>query len=377
VSLSSNPAKRHSRAAVGAGRGNPAADSLADVSKRRAATLKDVAALVGVSAATISHVINSTRRVKVETRERVFAAIEELGYSGDSIARSLRRGQTAILGLVVSDIENPYFTVLASHVQRVAALRGYQVIFANSAEQADRERESINAMRAQRVDGIILAPVAKENVEFLANQSTPLVLVNRQFSNIETCNVIVDDMYGATLGFEHLWNLGHRDIVVVHGDMDRSTTVARIAGVRNAHLQHGIEFGKTVLIDAGRSGNDGEAQLIGVLKQRPQPTAILALSNWSMLAVVKALRQGMVHCPDQVSLVGLGVTSPYWMPAASISMVEQPIAQMAHDAVELLLDQFEHTLAAKSIVLRPSFTAGLSSARVGKALKARARMSGS
>ncbi len=124
-------------------------------------TLKDVAERAGVSVATVSHAINRTRKVKDDTRDSVFAAITELGYSGHSIARSLRRGRTAMLGLVVSDIENPFFTMLASRVQRAAAAHGYQLIFANSEERADREREIAEAMSAQRVDGIILAPVAE------------------------------------------------------------------------------------------------------------------------------------------------------------------------------------------------------------------------
>src|SRR5690606_3102464 len=114
-------------------------------------TIKDVAKAAGVSVATVSHTVNNTRKVNPETRERVLAAIRQLGYSGHSIARSLRRGQTSTLGLVVSDIENPFFTKLASHVQRIASLHGYQVVFANSDEHPERERQIIDALTTQRV----------------------------------------------------------------------------------------------------------------------------------------------------------------------------------------------------------------------------------
>ncbi|CAM5220966.1 LacI family kdg operon repressor OS=Castellaniella defragrans OX=75697 GN=HNR28_002473 PE=4 SV=1 [Castellaniella defragrans] len=340
-------------------------DIQSEVAKHRSVTtLKDVAALGGVSTATVSHVLNNTRRVTAETRARVFAAIEKLGYTGDGVARSLRRGRTAILGLVVSDIENPFFTVLASHVQRVAALRGYQVIFANSAEQRERERESINAMRAQRVDGIILAPVSKDNVAPLASQQISLVLVNRKFEDLKICSVVVDDKYGATLGFDHLWELGHRDIAVVHGDLSRSTTMARLDGIRSACTRHRIPFSKILKIDAGRSGSNGEAELNQVLATHPHPTAIFALSNWSMLAAVRALSRSALRCPGDISLVGLGTISPYWMPASSISLVEHPIEKMAAEAVRLVLDQIEGAPEVESIVLQPSFTSGLSSAPI-------------
>jgi LacI family transcriptional regulator len=326
-------------------------------------TLKDVANRAGISVATVSHVLNDTRKVRVETRERVLAAVHELGYSGHSIARSLRRGRTTTLGLVVSDIENPFFAVLASRVQRAAALRGYQVVFSNSEESSEREREIIDALSAQRVDGIILAPVAQENAALLANRRIPLVLVNRRFTGIAAPHVIVDDHMGASLGFDHLWAQGHRIIAAVHGGMERSTTVERIAGVRDSYARRGVVFDEAVLtIDAGRSGDKGEAALVKLFARKERPTAILALGNWALLAAIRGLHAGLLRCPDDVSLVGYGVTSPYWMPSSSISMVEQPVVQMAQAAVQLCFEQIENPGQAESVVLRPAFSAGQSSA---------------
>ncbi len=303
----------------------------------RSATLRDVALLAEVSTATASHVINGTRKVKDETRDRVFAAIHTLGYSGHSIARSLRRGRTAMLGLVVSDIENPFFAMLAGHVQRAAALRGFQVIFANSEERCDREREILEALTAQRVDGIILAPVARENMRLLLSRRIPLTVVNRRFPDVEAPHVIVDDPRGAGLGFDHLWQLGHRRIAVVHGDSAWSTTADRIAGVRAASRRNGAAFDEALLVDAGRPGEDGEMRLVALLQRTRRPTAVLALSNSALLASLRALHHSLLRCPDDVSLVGYGITGPYWIPSASISMVEQPVGEMATAAVQLLL----------------------------------------
>ncbi|WP_213767432.1 LacI family DNA-binding transcriptional regulator [Caballeronia sp. dw_19] len=334
------------------------------------ATIKDVASRAGISVATVSHVLNGTRKVRVETRDRVFAAIEELGYSGHSIARSLRRGRTATLGLVVSDIENPFFAVLASHVQRAALKKGYQVIFGNSEESGEREREILDALGAQRVDGIILAPVAQANVEAMARRRIPLTLVNRRFEGVDAPHVIVDDHAGASLGFDHLWTLGHREIAIVHGGMQHSTTLARVAGVRDAYRQRGIVFDETRLsIDAGRSGDAGEAGLVALMASRQRPSAILALGNWPMVAAIRGLHRGLIRCPDDVSLVGYGVTSPYWMPASSISMVEQPVIQMADASVRLLFDQIEKVVPVESVMLQPLFSAGESSAPLKRPLR--------
>lgn len=329
-------------------------------------TLRDVAQRAGISVATVSHSINGTRKVSEETRARVFAAIDELGYSGHSIARSLRRGRTATLGLVVSDIENPFFTKLASHVQRAAALGGYQVIFANSEERRDREREILDALSAQRVDGIILAPVAQENAELLSKRRIPLTLVNRRFPNVDAPHVIVDDYLGARLGFDHLWDLGHRTIAIIRGDIDRSTTIERVAGVRDAYRQRGATLDETLLIDAGRSGDHGEAGLAELMSRAPRPSAIFALSNWALIAAIRGLQKTRMRCPDDVSLVGYGITSPYWMPASSVTMVEQPVVEMAEASVQLLLRQLGTAENVKSLVLQPSLAAGQSSAPLKK-----------
>jgi LacI family transcriptional regulator len=328
-----------------------------------AVTLKHVASRAGISVATVSHVLNGTRHVKNETRERVLAAVNELGYAGHSIARSLRRGRTAILGLVVSDIENPFFASLASHVQRAASSQGYQVIFSDSKESPEREREIVDALSSQRVDGIILAPVAPQNVELLSTRRTPMVLVNRRVPSVPTPYVVADDQLGASLGFDHLWDLGHRVIVVVHNGINRSTTVERIEGVRASYARRGMVFDETLSIDAGPSSNQGEAALVKLLSRKTRkPTAILALGNWALLSAIRGLHASRLRCPEDISLVGYGVTSPYWMPSASISMVELPVGQMAHAAVDLCLSQIEKADHTASVMLPPAFTAGESSA---------------
>jgi LacI family transcriptional regulator len=331
---------------------------------KRPATVKDVARVAEVSVATVSHAINNTRKVNPETRERVFAAIRKLGYSGHSIARSLRRGRTSTLGLVVSDIENPFFTKLASHVQRVASLHGYQVIFANSDERADRERQIIDALNAQRVDGIILAPVARENAERLAQSGPPLALVNRHFSGVRAPHVIVDDLLGARLGFDHLWALGHRNIAIIRGDVERSTTKDRIRGLREAHRVRGVAFDETRLINAGYSGDHGTTGLAELMVSKQRPTAVFALSNWALLSGIRGLQRSALRCPADVSLVGYGVSSPYWMPAASVCMVEQPVVAMAEACVRVLLEQIKDGKIAKSVVLPPTLTPGESTRRV-------------
>ena len=281
---------------------------------RRGTTLKDIARHAAVSTATASHVINGTRKVSGETRARVLAAIETLGYAGHSIARSLRRGSTGMLGLVVSDVENPLFAKLAGHVQRAARQHGFQVIFGNSEEQAEQEREIINAFSAQRVDGIIIAPVSQANTARLVGLHIPVAVVNRRLTEGSLPHVVVDDELGAALGLDHLWGLGHRRIAVLHGDPSWSTTIDRLKSVRRALRRHGATLAKDLLIHAAHPGAAGEAALVELLRGAHRPTAILALSNSATLAAIRALHRVAARCPEDVSLVGYGISSPIFDP---------------------------------------------------------------
>ncbi len=328
------------------------------------ATLKDVAQLAEVSTATASHVINGTRKVRDETRERVFAAIQTLGYAGHSIARSLRRGRSGLLGLVVSDIENPFFALLAGHVQRAAAARQYQVMFGNSGERSDREREIIEALGAQRADGIILAPASQANAELLASRHIPAAIVNRRLSTSGLPHVVVDDALGAAMALDHLWQLGHRRIAILHGDASWSTTADRLAGLQDALGTHGMTLDELPLIEIGRPDPAGEARLVALLRQSPRPSAVMALSNGATLAAIRAVHSSGLRCPDEISLVGYGVTSSYWVPRHSLTMVEQPVAGIAAAAVDLLLTQLEAGAVQAPVVLRPTLAIGASSGPV-------------
>ncbi len=338
----------------------------------RAATLKDIARHAAVSTATASHVINGTRKVSEETRERVQAAIEALGYAGHSIARSLRRGRTAMIGLVVSDVENPLFAMLAGHVQRAARQHGFQVIFGNSEEQATHERDIIAAFSAQRVDGIIIAPVSQANAALLAKRHIPVAVVNRQLAEGDLPHVLVEDDYGAALGLEHLWSFGHRRIAVLHGDPEWSTTIDRLKGVRDALRRHHTTLDPGLLIQAAGPSAGGEAALVKLLQGRNRPTAMLALSNSATLAAIRALHHVAARCPDDISLVGYGVSSPYSIPISSLSIVEQPVAAMAEAAVQMLLAQIDQENVQTPVVLRPTLTPGASSAAVAAPVRQRA-----
>ncbi len=221
------------------------------------------------------------------------------------------------------------------------------------------------------MDGIILVPVSPDTLHLLEKRRTPVVLVSRQYRGIDTLNVVVDDQYGAQLGFDHLWDLGHRDIVIVHGDMERSTTVARGQRCTPRLSEAQAQIGRVSSGGCRVIGKRRRSEMIEVLKSRPRPTAIFSLSNWALLASIRAMHRTLVRCPENASLVGVGVNNPYWMPFASISIVEQPVLEMAEAAVRLLIDQLEQVPGLKSIVLKPTFTPGHSSAPVGKSSKSR------
>jgi LacI family transcriptional regulator len=189
-------------------------------------------------------------------------------------------------------------------------------------------------------------------------------VVNRRLATGDLPHVLVDDSRGAAFGLEHLWELGHRRIAVVHGDPTWSTTQDRLKGVRAALRRYGTRLDPALLIPATTPEDGSEAAIVRLLQGAGRPTAMLAISNSATLAAIRALHRAAARCPDDVSLVGYGVCSPYSIPISSLSMIEQPVGAIAAAAVELLLAQIAREAPRASVVLSPKLTVGASSAPV-------------
>ena len=205
-------------------------------------TIRDVAERAGVSTMTVSRVINNSGYSSQEARERVEAAIAELGYVPNSLARSLRFKRTKTLAFVLTDITNPFFTTLARGVGDAASKQGFNVIFCNTDESESEQAEQLTALVQKRVDGILLVPAASsaEAVAFLRDQKVPVVVFDRRVPDCSVDSVRCDSEEGAYQLVKLLLGLGHRRIGVLSGPARVSTAQDRVAGYRRALAEHGI-----------------------------------------------------------------------------------------------------------------------------------------
>src|SRR5207237_6433930 len=225
------------------------------------ATVHDVARRAGVSTSTVSHVVNHTRFVSDELRQRVLAAMRELDYTPNAAARMLTLKRSHTIGLIVSDIRNPFFASVARGVEDVAQEHGYTVILCNSDEDVARESACLKALQTRQVDGVLLASagVSDEHLSLLVDAGFPMVLVDRELPHLAVPSVLLDNegaAYGAVL---HLIVRGHRRIAMISGRPSISTTVERVAGHKRALREAGLEVDDRLVV-SGDSTSEGGAQ---------------------------------------------------------------------------------------------------------------------
>lgn len=303
-------------------------------------TIRDVAAMAGVSTATVSNVLSGSRYVGPERRDRVKTAIDALGYRPNGIAASLRSQRTRIIGIVVPDITNSFFGSVVKRIESLAAGSGYQIILVSSNEDPGLERERMHALLSRRVDGMIVIPVGDEfeTQADLRAEGVDTVIVDRacQIADIDT--ISADNISAAREGTRHLIGLGHRDIAIVVSSAELGNIQDRIDGYREALAEAGLEARENV-VTGGMTVESSRVAVAQCLRRPGRPTALFAATNIVALGAIHAIRDLGLDFPRQISLLGfddfewMTVLRPY------ISTIEQPTDRMAALAWSLLTDR--------------------------------------
>ncbi len=311
-------------------------------------SIHDVAERAGVSAATVSHVLNATRFVSDETRSRVVSAITELGYIPSQAARSLRSQRTRTLALVVSDIENPFFTEVVRAAERRAADAGYTVVLGNTDEAPEREQAILRALLEQRVDGVLLAPASGEtnidHIQELSLRGVPLVLLNRRLESVNAPAVTADNEQGSYEATQYVLLRGHRRIGVIHGRLDTSTTQERLAGFHRALGEAGFSVPEQFLVMGGSKTEPAYLAARALLALDPRPTCLYAFNNLMTEGTLLAIKESGIACPDQVSLIGFDDFRAARTVTPTLTVVAQPTYDIGRVATELLLRQLDGEL---------------------------------
>lgn len=304
------------------------------------ATIREVAARAGVSTATVSRSLRGGTGVEPATRKKVEAAARELRYRPSGVARSLKLRATSTVGLIVTDIENPYFPQIVSAVEDAAREAGYSVLLADGRRDPERELESLDILAEREVDGMIIAStaVSRRHRERILELHCPAVIVNSESTVPGVPAVMSDNVMGGRLAAEHALELGHRALVFVGDDDDHNSAVqARIDGAQAAVADRGgdARFRVVASMGIGDGAVEGGIRAARELVQASfEETAVLCRNDLSAIGVMRGLIDAGRRIPEDVSVVGYDdiELAAYVEPA--LSTVRQSTEEMARLAVE-------------------------------------------
>lgn len=305
-------------------------------------TLRDVGRRAGVSAMTVSRVVNGREGVDAETQRKVEEAIEVLDYVPNRIARGLTSHKTATIGLIVPDVVNPFFSPVVRGAEATARRAGYRVLLCNSEGDLRLEREYIEDLVAHRVEGLLLAPAndrSRHNILPLLRREFPLVLIDRALPNLDCDLVVGDSASGARQLVEHLLAVGHRDIAHITDADDTSTGRERLKGYQEALTAAGMPYRDDLVFRTTVDQIGGYRATQQVLAMDRLPTAIFTVNNMTVVGAMKALRERGFDVPRDMALVcfddveHLAVLSPF------LTVIDQPAETFGSLGAQLLLER--------------------------------------
>lgn len=306
-------------------------------------TIKDIARLAGVSTATVSRVINDYPGVREKTRIRVKKVIDKFGYQRNILARKLVTKKTSIIGVVLSDITNPFYSEIARGIEDEARKWGYTVIFGSTDNTREIQKEYVNLFREQRVDGIIFASVALQDpdVEKLFKEDVPFVLVNRKLDTIKTDFVVLDNVKGAYMAAEHLIKLGHKRIGFICGPLNYSTGVDRLRGYKEALRKYNIEEYPELVKSGNFRQESGYRAFKEFMSMKSPPTAVFASNDFMALGVLEAALELGIRIPEDIALVGFDDINFASFKFVSLTTVAQRKYEMGAKGIQLLIKKIE------------------------------------
>lgn len=307
--------------------------------RQLAITVKDVAKKAEVSVATAARVLGGYGSASEATRNRVLEAARLLGYRPNAIARSMVKQHTNTLGLIIPDICNNFFTVLARGVEDVAQRYGYRIVLCNTDELPEHEHTYINELVERRIDGLILAS-ATTSAAHLPSEQVGLVLVDRQIPGAQGDVVRVDNQYGAYIGVKHLLQLGHRRIGIVVGPETASTTQERLAGYRNALDQAGIAYDPQLVHSSSHTAR-GQGATEYLLGLSSPPTALFTANNVVTTRVLLDVRRLGIRVPADLAIVTFDDLELAELVDPPLTVVSQPAYTVGTTAAQLLLSRLE------------------------------------
>lgn len=327
--------------------------------------MKDVAQLAGVSVQTVSAVVNDKPGITDETRARVLAAIEQLGYRPYSVARSLRTRQTRTIALIVSDIANPVFATMASAAEDYAHSFGYSLMLHNTHGDVERETSYIQTATQRWVDGVLFVSTGDQMTSLDAFQAAgiPSVAIDRIPEEYTGPSVTLDNVKAGRMATEHLLDLGHTRIAHIGGPKKLRLARERLVGCRQAIEDRGLPPSPCIPADGNWQCQDGYQVMQSILRSNSRPTAVFAANDRMAIGAMRSVYEAGLRVPDDISIIGLDDIEVAAFQIPPLTTIRQSFVELATLAVQLLLEILDEGEPAQTqIMIEPALVVRQSTA---------------
>lgn len=328
--------------------------------KSKAPTMHDVANAAQVSIATVSAFINGTSKVSPKLTRRIENAISVIGYEPNAVARSLKTGMTHTIGVVVTDICNPFFSDMVSSVQHALNRAGYAAMVCSNDENPKLQGEQVKLLIDRAVEGLIIAPAGGDGQlkDLLSTVRKPVVLIDRTCKGLDADTVTLNNRQAAEEAISYLLGLGHQRVGYISGSLDTSTGRDRLDGYRQALEEAGLPYRADLVREGNFNEADGYRAAMQLLARPDRPSAIFSANNLMTIGTMKAIRDLKLSCPEDVSVACLDDFPWADVFHPRLTTVAQPVQALGEHAVNLMLARLANTDAkvSENIVLKGNLT---------------------
>ena len=318
-----------------------------------AVTIKDIARHSGVSRTTVSRVINNNGYVKEETREKIESAIRELNYSPSAIARSLTTKKTNTIGVVVPEINNPFFSEVIEGITEIADANGLNIFLCVTDNQIEKEMKALRLLKEQRIEGILITPcygnedIYKDYILTMESLDIPIILMDGHIKYGNFSGACIDHIKGAFEGTEELIKEGHKRIAIITGDMRSSPAQERLIGYKKAHEFYNLPI-EEELIYYGDYTHESASQLTKQLLEQHKehmPSAVFVSGNMMVLGCIIALHEAGMKIPEDMSVIVFDKVETLIIIGMDISYINGPTVELGRTGMNMLIETLKENKA--------------------------------
>ena len=314
------------------------------------ATISDVAKAASVSTSTVSHVINETRFVRPETRERVLSVMREMSYKPNRLASSLRKSQTQTIGVLVPNAANPFFAEILAGIESACFEHGYNFIMGNADDDPERELAYLQVLLERQVDGVLLvaAGTHEKSLELLALHGTPAVTFDRSANSLQVDEILADSKQGGLLATNYLLDLGHRRIACIKKGSDLTSSTDRVLGYQEALLARGVAIDDDLIVAGDYMPAGGYNACVQLLDLDEPPSAIFTCNDLMAVGALSAIYDRGLRVPDDISVIGYDNISLASYTIPPLTTIAQPIFELGKLAVDKLVARLKDSDAERN-----------------------------